>query len=68
MLLQVSALGLGCMGLSSTWYGKPVEDDEGIALIHHAFNNGVTFFDTSDYYGPHSNETLLGLVTIESLL
>jgi len=47
------------MGLS-TWYGKPVEEEEAVALVHHAFDNGVTFFDTSDAYGPHSNEKLLG--------
>lgn len=46
----------------STWYGKPVEEKEAIAVIHHAFNSGVTFFDTSDAYGPHSNEKLLGRV------
>jgi hypothetical protein len=58
---QVSALGLGCMGLSAM-YGKPVDDKDGVAVIHHAFENGVTFFDTSDAYGPHTNEKLLGLV------
>jgi len=58
---QVSALGLGCMGLSA-YYGAPVEDKDGVAVIHHAFNNGVTFFDTSDAYGPFTNEKLLGLV------
>ena len=51
------------MGLSAM-YGKPVEDNEGIALIHYAFKNGVTFFDTSDAYGPHKNEKLLALVLI----
>ncbi|KAG0605875.1 hypothetical protein M758_9G094600 [Ceratodon purpureus] len=58
--LEVSALGLGCMGLSP-FYGKPVEEEHGIAVIQQAFNNGVTFFDTSDVYGPHTNEKLLGL-------
>ena len=58
---QVSALGLGCMGMS-TWYGKAVEEEDAIALVHHAFNNGVTFFDTSDAYGPHLNEKLVGKV------
>jgi aryl-alcohol dehydrogenase-like predicted oxidoreductase len=48
------------MGLSA-FYGKPVEEEHGIAVIRHAFNNGVTFFDTSDAYGPHTNEKLLGL-------
>ncbi|KAG0613597.1 hypothetical protein M758_6G114500 [Ceratodon purpureus] len=58
--LEVSALGLGCMGMSA-FYGKPVEEEHGIAVIQQAFNNGVTFFDTSDVYGPHTNEKLLGL-------
>ena len=58
---QVSALGLGCMGMSA-FYGKPLDDKDGVAVIHHAFENGVTFFDTSDAYGPHTNEKLLGLV------
>lgn len=49
------------MGLS-TWYGKGVEEKEATALVHHAFNNGVTFFDTSDAYGPHINEILIGKV------
>lgn len=49
------------MGLS-TWYGKPVEEEEAVALVHHAFDNGVTFFDTSDAYGPHTNEKLLSKV------
>ncbi|EFJ24149.1 hypothetical protein SELMODRAFT_267791 [Selaginella moellendorffii] len=57
--LEVSALGLGCMGLS-TFYGTPTSDDAGIALIHHAFNSGVTFFDTADIYGPFTNEILVG--------
>ena len=61
MGLQVSALGLGCMGLSQ-WYGKALEEKEGIAVIHHAYNSGVTFFDTSDAYGPLTNEKLLGMV------
>jgi aryl-alcohol dehydrogenase-like predicted oxidoreductase len=49
------------MGMSINWYGSPLEIEQGVAVIHHAFNNGVTFFDTSDYYGPHTNEKLLGL-------
>lgn len=49
------------MGLSA-FYGAAVADEQGIAVIHHAFNNGVTFFDTSDSYGPFTNEKLLGLV------
>jgi len=59
--LQVSTLGLGCMGLSA-FYGTALEDKDGVALIHHAFSKGVTFFDTSNSYGPYTNEKLLGLV------
>ena len=58
---KVSKLGFGCMGLTGS-YNSPVEDDAGIAVITHAFRRGVTFFDTSDVYGPHANEILLGKV------
>jgi aryl-alcohol dehydrogenase-like predicted oxidoreductase len=57
--LQVSAIGLGCMGLSAN-YGDPVDTDHGIRLIRDAHELGVTFFDTADAYGPHTNETLVG--------
>ncbi|XP_059650921.1 probable aldo-keto reductase 2 [Cornus florida] len=57
--LEVSAQGLGCMGMSA-FYGPPKPDQDMIALIHHAVNAGVTFLDTSDIYGPHTNEILLG--------
>jgi aryl-alcohol dehydrogenase-like predicted oxidoreductase len=57
--LEVSALGLGCMGLSFG-YGPPVEKRDGIALIRSAFERGVTFFDTAEAYGPFTNEELLG--------
>ncbi|CAK7348911.1 unnamed protein product [Dovyalis caffra] len=57
--LEVSAQGLGCMGMSSG-YGPPKPEADMIPLIHHAINNGVTFLDTSDIYGPHTNEILLG--------
>uniref|UniRef100_A0A1J3H3E0 Putative aldo-keto reductase 4 n=1 Tax=Noccaea caerulescens TaxID=107243 RepID=A0A1J3H3E0_NOCCA len=57
--LEVSAQGLGCMGLSS-FYGAPKPEIEAIALLHHAINSGVTFLDTSDIYGPETNELLLG--------
>ena len=57
--LQVSALGLGCMGLSHA-YGPAVEKSEGIALIRAAVNQGVTFFDTAEVYGAYTNEALVG--------
>jgi aryl-alcohol dehydrogenase-like predicted oxidoreductase len=56
--LTVSAQGLGCMGMSQS-YG-PGDDDESLATIHRALELGVTFFDTADVYGPHTNEELLG--------
>jgi aryl-alcohol dehydrogenase-like predicted oxidoreductase len=57
--LEVSAIGLGCMGLSSG-YGRPVDKKEGIALIRAAVERGVTFFDTAEAYGPFTNEELVG--------
>lgn len=57
--LEVSALGLGCMGLSQS-YGPPVEKNDGIALIRAAVERGVTFFDTAEVYGPFANEELVG--------
>jgi aryl-alcohol dehydrogenase-like predicted oxidoreductase len=57
--LAVSAIGLGCMGLSHG-YGPPVEDEAGIALIRRAVDLGITFFDTAQVYGPFTNETLVG--------
>jgi len=56
--LSVSAISLGCMSLSGT-YGK-ADDAEGIALIHHALDRGVTMLDSSDMYGWGHNETLIG--------
>jgi aryl-alcohol dehydrogenase-like predicted oxidoreductase len=57
--LKVSALGLGCMGLSFG-LGPAVEKGTGIALIRAAFDRGVTFFDTAEAYGPYANEELVG--------
>ena len=57
--LEVSDLGLGCMGLSFG-YGPAVDKKDGIALIRAAVERGVTFFDTAEVYGPHTNEELLG--------
>ncbi|ESQ29413.1 hypothetical protein EUTSA_v10023574mg [Eutrema salsugineum] len=57
--LEVSSQGLGCMGLSS-FYGAPKPETEAIALLRHAIESGVTFLDTSDIYGPETNEFLLG--------
>jgi aryl-alcohol dehydrogenase-like predicted oxidoreductase len=57
--LEVSALGLGCMGLSYG-YGPATEKDQAIALIRTAFERGVTFFDSAEAYGPFKNEELLG--------
>jgi aryl-alcohol dehydrogenase-like predicted oxidoreductase len=57
--LEVSAIGLGCMGLSYG-YGPATEKAEGIKLIRAAFEQGVTFFDTAEAYGPFLNEELVG--------
>lgn len=57
--LEVSALGLGCMGLSFG-YGPAANRDDAIQLIRKAFELGVTFFDTAEAYGPYANEELLG--------
>jgi len=53
--LEVSAIGLGCMGLSFG-YGPATEKPRAIALIRAAFDRGVTFFDTAEAYGPYLNE------------
>jgi aryl-alcohol dehydrogenase-like predicted oxidoreductase len=57
--LEVSALGLGCMGISFG-LGPPMDKKEGIALIRAAVERGVTFFDTAEVYGPFTNEQLIG--------
>ena len=57
--LEVSAIGFGCMGLNFG-YGTAVSEEDGIALIRTAFEDGVTFFDTAEIYGPFTNEKLVG--------
>jgi aryl-alcohol dehydrogenase-like predicted oxidoreductase len=57
--LEVSALGLGCMGMSFS-YGPPPDKKEMIALLHAAVDRGITFFDTAEVYGPYANEELVG--------
>jgi aryl-alcohol dehydrogenase-like predicted oxidoreductase len=57
--LEVSALGLGCMGMSFG-FGPPGDKQEMIALIRSAVERGVTFFDTAEVYGPFTNEELVG--------
>ena len=57
--LEVSAIGLGCMGMSFS-YGPPPDKKEMISLLHQAVERGITFFDTAEVYGPFTNEELLG--------
>src|SRR2546423_14282401 len=57
--LEVSALGLGCMGMSQS-YGIPPDKPAMISLIRTAVERGVSFFDTAEIYGPHTNEELVG--------
>src|ERR1700756_985337 len=57
--LEVSAIGLGCMGMSFG-YGPPKDKQEMISLLHTAVEHGVTFFDTAEVYGPFTNEELVG--------
>src|SRR5947207_12235623 len=57
--LEVSAIGLGCMGMS-VMYGPPKDKQEMISVIRSAVELGVTFFDTAEVYGPFTNEELVG--------
>src|SRR6516225_8188371 len=57
--LEVSAIGLGCMGMSFG-YGPAVDKEQGIFVIRAAVERGVTFFDTAEAYGPFANEELVG--------
>ena len=56
---EVSAIGLGCMGMAS-FYGAPSDEAQATAVIHRALELGVTFFDTAEMYGPHTNEIQVG--------
>ncbi len=58
--LEVSALGLGCMSMSTTYYGAVPDKQEMVSLIRAAVERGVTMFDTAEVYGPFSNEELVG--------
>ena len=57
--LEVSAIGLGCMGMSFS-YGPPKDKKEMISLLRRAVERGITFFDTAEAYGPFTNEELVG--------
>ena len=57
--LEVSAIGFGCMGISQS-YGRPSSREDGIRIIRAAVDEGVTFFDTAEVYGPYTNEDLVG--------
>ncbi|MDE2493655.1 MAG: aldo/keto reductase, partial [Alphaproteobacteria bacterium] len=57
--LEVSAIGLGCMGMSFS-YGPPKDKQKMIALLRTTVERGVTFFDTAEVYGPFTNEELVG--------
>ncbi len=57
--LEVSAIGLGCMGMSQS-YGQPMETPDAVRLIRAAFERGITFFDTAEVYGPFKNEEVVG--------
>ena len=56
---EVSAIGLGCMGMAA-FYGQASDEAQATAVIHRALDLGVTFFDTAEMYGPHTNEIQVG--------
>ena len=58
--LEVSAVGLGCMGMSQSYGPNPGDRDDMIGVIRYAVEAGVTFFDTAEVYGPYVNEELVG--------
>src|SRR4249920_2322512 len=58
--LQVSALGLGCMGMSQSYGPNPGDRDEMVGVLRGAVERGITFFDTAEVYGPYVNEELVG--------
>lgn len=62
-MLKVSKLGFGCSGLTGI-YNDPVPEEDAFSLIKHAFDRGITFFDTADAYGNNANELLVGKVNI----
>ncbi|KAL3675127.1 hypothetical protein R1sor_025075 [Riccia sorocarpa] len=62
--LELSAQSLVCMGMSA-FYGPPKPDEEMIELIHKAVEHGVTLLDTSDLYGPYTDEILVGKVSFD---
>ena len=56
--LEVSAIGLGCMGFTAAYGGQ--DEAASIATLHHAVDRGITFFDTAEVYGPYENEEIVG--------